>query len=59
MFVSREGRPYEFDIVNPLSKSKGAETEHLNLFFGSLEMFYLLAVGIDAMGWSKVLYRAS
>ena len=59
VIVSREGRPYNFDIVNPLSKSKGAETEHLNLFFVWLGVFYLLAVGIDAMLWSKVLYRAS
>ena len=34
MFVSQEGRPSNFDIVNPLSKSKGAETEDLNLIFG-------------------------
>ena len=49
MFVSQEGRPSNFDIVNPLSKSKGAETEDLNLIFGGLGVFHLLAVGVDGM----------
>ena len=59
MIVSLEGRPHNFDIVNPLSKSKRAGTENLNLFFGWLGVFYLQAVGIDAMVWSEVLNRAS
>ena len=58
MIVSREGEPHNFDVVSPLSKSKGPETENLNLFFGWLGVFYLLTVGIDVMLWSKVLYRA-
>ena len=59
VMVSQKGRPHNLDIVNRLSKSKGAETKDLNLLFGWLGVFYLLAVGIDAMVWSKVLYRAS
>ena len=41
VIVSLEGRPHIFDIVNPLSKSKRAGTENLNLFFGWLGVFYL------------------
>ena len=48
------GEPPNFDIVNPVSKSKGAETENLNLFFGWLGVFYLLAVGVDGMEQSLV-----
>ena len=54
MIVSQEGRPPNFDIVNPLSKSKGAETGDLNLFCGWLGVFYLLAVGVDCMKQSLV-----
>ena len=54
MFVSQEGRPPNFDIVNLLSKSKGTETEDLNSIFGGLGVFHLLAVGVDGMEQSLV-----
>ena len=54
MIVSQEGRPPNFDIVNLLSKGKGAETEDLNLFFGWLGVFYLLAVVVDDIEQSLV-----
>ena len=55
MIVSQEGRPAYFDIVNPLSKSKEVEIEDLNLFFGLLGVFYLLAVGVHGMEQSLML----
>ena len=54
MIVSQEGRPPNFDIVNRLPESKGAETEDLNLFFGWLGVFYQLAVGANSMEQSLV-----
>ena len=52
--VSQERRPPNFDIVNPLSKSKGTETKDLNLFFRWLGVFCLLAVVVDGMEQSLV-----
>ena len=43
MIISQEGWPANFDIVKPLLKSKGTETEDLILFFGWLGVLYLLA----------------
>ena len=43
-----------FDIVNPLSKGKEAETEDRNLFFRWLGVLYLLAVVVDGMEQSLV-----
>ena len=37
-------------IVKPLSKTKGADTEKLILFFGWLGVFYLLAGGCQWHG---------
>ena len=54
VIVSQEGIPPNFDIANPLSKSKGAEIEDLKLFFEWLGVFYLLAVGVDGMAQSLV-----
>ena len=54
VIVSQERRPPNSDIVNPLSKSKRAETEDLNLFFGWLGVFYLLAVGANSLEQSLV-----
>ena len=54
MIISQERRLPIFDIVNPLSKSKGAETEGLNLLFRWLGVFYLLVVVVDGMEQSLV-----
>ena len=45
----RGQRFFNCDIVNPLSKSKGAGTEDLHLFFRLLGVFYLLAVVVYGM----------
>ena len=54
VIVSQEGRPPNFDIVNRLPESKGAETEDLNLFCGWLGVFYQLAVVVGGMEQSLV-----
>ena len=54
MIVSQGWRSSKFDMVNPLSKSKGAETGDLNLFFRWLGVFYMLAVVVDGMEQSLV-----
>ena len=52
MIISQERRPFSFDIVNPLSKTKGAETQ--DLFSRWLGVFYLLEVVVDGMEESLV-----
>ena len=54
MNVSQEGRLFNFFILNPLSKSNGAETEDQILFFGWLGVFFLLA---DGWRWDGVKSR--
>ena len=43
--MSQEWRLFSFDIVNPLSKTKGVETQ--DLFSRRLGLFYLLKVVVD------------
>ena len=54
VIISQEQRSLSFDIMNPLSRSKGAETENLNLLFRWLRVFFLLAVVVDGMEESIV-----
>ena len=43
--MSQEWRLFSFGIVNPLSKTKGVETQ--DLFSRRLGLFYLLKVVVD------------
>ena len=49
---SQERRPFSFDILNPLSKIKGAETQ--DLFSRWLGVFHLLEVVVNGMEQSLV-----
>ena len=52
MIISEGWRPSNFDIVNTLLKTKGAETQ--DLFSRWLGVFHLLEVIVDGMEQSLV-----